>query len=256
MIYHYCNELLSNELLYLLFARFKKMALSAERQEEQRAPPPRQPGGQYHQGQSGVMSQPPQVQQALQGPPAGRPSSYAGSAGGGNGVRDNEVSLRPQGFSSAATNMRLGPKTPSMLPSSAISSMAVGSSPLGENSLLRSGHPALPSQLNPGGAKVVMMSMKQEPAAILKVQDKRPGGNKEKNRQKGPTREEVFGRIEKILGELLQHESTNEAAEAWKEDAWLPSKMAQTAVTHLYKQLLVKVSRNQSNWRTCTVVLS
>ena len=54
-------------------------------------------------------------------------------------------------------------------------------------------------------------------------------------------REEVFARIEKILGELLQHESTNEAAEAWKEDAWLPSKMAQTAVTHLYKLLLAKV---------------
>ena len=80
-------------------------------------------------------------------------------------------------------------------------------------------------------------------------QEKQPGRNKEKNRgQKGPTRDEVFARIEKILSELLQHESTNEAAEAWKEDAWLPSKMAQTAVTHLYKQLLLKV-----NWNAYTV---
>ena len=61
-------------------------------------------------------------------------------------------------------------------------------------------------------------------------------------------REEVFSRIEKILGELLQHESTNEAAEAWKEDAWLPSKMAQTAVTHLYKLLLAKVSERLRIW--------
>ena len=224
--------------------RFKKMALNnqqqQERGEEQRRPQlqQQQPGGQYHQGQS-PMSQPPHLQQALQGPPApaSRPSSYASSAGGGG----SEVSLRPQGLSASANNMRLGPKTPSMLPKSAISSVAEGSSPLGENSLLLSGHPSLPSQ--PAGSKVVMMKQ-QEPAIILK-QDKQPGKNKEKNRQKGPTREEVFARIEKILGELLQHESTNEAAEAWKEDSWLPSKMAQTAVTHLYKQLLVKVN---SNW--------
>ena len=227
--------------------RFKKMALNNQQNEEQRRPQQQQPGGQYHQGQS-PMSQPPHLQQALQGPPApaaSRPSSYASSAGGGG----SEVSLRPQGLSASANHMRLGPKTPSMLPKSAISSVADGSSPLGENSLLLSGHPSLPSQ--PAGGKVVMMKQ-QEPAIILK-QDKQPGRNKEKNRQKGPTREEVFARIEKILGELLQHESTNEAAEAWKEDSWLPSKMAQTAVTHLYKQLLVKVNlnltyRNQRGW--------
>merc|ERR1719192_1582354 len=127
-----------------------------------------------------------------------------------------------------------------MLPKSAISS--VESSPLGENSLLLSGHPSLPSQ--PAGMSKVVMMKQQEPAIILK-QDKQPGRNKGGNRQKGPTREEVFARIEKILGELLQHKSTNEAAEAWKEDSWLPSKMAQTAVTHLYKQLLLKESESE-----------
>ena len=221
--------------------RFKKMALNnaqnqqQQGEQEQRGRPQPPSGGQYHQGQS-PMSQPPHLQQALQGPPAhaasGRPSSYASSAGGGGG----EVSLRPQGLSASANNMRLGPKTPSMLPKSAISS--VESSPLGENSLLLSGHPSLPSQ--PAGMSKVVMMKQQEPAIILK-QDKQPGRNKGGNRQKGPTREEVFARIEKILGELLQHKSTNEAAEAWKEDSWLPSKMAQTAVTHLYKQLLLKV---------------
>ena len=171
---------------------------------------------------------------AVGGPPCPpapcRPPAWIGPGGGG------EVSLRPQGLSASANNMRLGPKTPSMLPKSAISS--VESSPLGENSLLLSGHPSLPSQ--PAGMSKVVMMKQQEPAIILK-QDKQPGRNKGGNRQKGPTREEVFARIEKILGELLQHKSTNEAAEAWKEDSWLPSKMAQTAVTHLYKQLLLKV---------------
>ena len=45
-----------------------------------------------------------------------------------------EVSLRPQ--TQAANQMLFKPKTPSMLPKSAISKTTDGSSPLGENSLL------------------------------------------------------------------------------------------------------------------------
>ena len=158
--------------------RFKKMVLSNQQQQPQQQQ--QQPtGGQYHQGQA-PMSQPPHLQQTLQGPPPPKPSgqsmqSSAPSRNSGGG----EVSLRPQG----ASNMLFKPKTPSMLPKSAISS-SEGSSPLGENSLNR---PA-PTMQQMGG-KVVMMRQ-QEPAIILKQSSHldKQGRNKEKNKQKGPTR--------------------------------------------------------------------
>ena len=64
----------------------------------------------------------------------GGPGGVLGPNGGGSGPggKDMEVSLRPQ----TANNMMFKPKTPSMLPKSAISKTTDGSSPLGENSLL------------------------------------------------------------------------------------------------------------------------
>ena len=57
--------------------------------------------------------------------------------------------------------------------------------------------------------------------------------------KKGPTREEVFAKVEAILDALLTKESTNEALEQWKE-ATFPNAMTQTAVNHLYKVMLEK----------------
>ena len=155
--------------------RFKKMVLSNQQQQPQHQQPT---GGQYHQGQA-PMSQPPHLQQTLQGPPPPKPPSMQSSAPSRNSGGGGEVSLRPQG----ASNMLFKPKTPSMLPKSAISS-SEGSSPLGENSLNR---PA-PTMQQMGG-KVVMMRQ-QEPAIILKQSSHldKQGRNKEKNKQKGPTR--------------------------------------------------------------------
>ena len=44
------------------------------------------------------------------------------------------------------------------------------------------------------------------------------------------------------MSELLEHKSTNESVEKWKEGNWLPSKMNQTALTHFYKLLVTKES--------------
>jgi hypothetical protein len=165
----------------------------------------------------------------------GGPAIMQGPGGPGPSMKEKdnmEVSLRPQ----AANSMLFKPKTPSMLPKSAMSNTPDGSSPLGENSLLG---PALPTQPN----KVMMMQ--QEPAIILKQASLDKGRNKDKNKQKGPTREEVFARMEKILDDLVETQSTNEAVEAWKEDNWLPSKMNQTAVTHFYKTLLSKQAESE-----------
>jgi phosphoketolase len=44
--------------------------------------------------------------------------------------------------------------------------------------------------------------------------------------------------VSSIVDNLVAKQSTNEAVELWKEDSWLPSKMTQTAVNHLYKVML------------------
>ena len=48
--------------------------------------------------------------------------------------------------------------------------------------------------------------------------------------------------METLLSELLEHLSTNESVEKWKEGNWLPSKMNQTALTHFYKLMVTKES--------------
>merc|ERR1712038_958782 len=109
--------------------------------------------------------------------------------------KDVELSLRPP-----SANMLFKPKTPSLLPKSAIGRVNDhGSSPLGENSLL-----------GPPPMQVQKMMMQQKEAPILIKQGSLDGkGRKEKNRQaaaaanKGPTREEVFERVDSIIDEMI-----------------------------------------------------
>ena len=62
--------------------------------------------------------------------------------------------------------------------------------------------------------------------------------------KKGPTREEVFAKVEAVLDALLSKESTNEALEQWKESSF-PNAMTQTAVNHLYKLMLEKTGHGK-----------
>jgi hypothetical protein len=143
--------------------------------------------------------------------------------------KDVEVSLRPQ---QSTANMLFKPKTPSMLPKSAISRTTDGTSPLGENSLLG---PSLP----PMHQKI----MQQKEANILIKQGSLDAkGRKEKKAaaNRGPTREEVFTKVDAILNEYLTHQNVAEAVESWKENDWLPSKMVQTGVSHYFKLMLDK----------------
>eukprot|EP00096_Caligus_rogercresseyi_P014028 TRINITY_DN657_c0_g1_i11.p1 TRINITY_DN657_c0_g1~~TRINITY_DN657_c0_g1_i11.p1 ORF type:complete len:940 (-),score=344.98 TRINITY_DN657_c0_g1_i11:828-3647(-) len=139
--------------------------------------------------------------------------SLPSSSGGVGSSKDgSELRLRPQ------SSMVLKPKTPSMLPKSAIS-RSDGSSPLGENSLL--GPPRLLT--------------KEAPPMIIKQ------GSLDKARQKnkGPTREEVFTKMDALLQELYTNGS-DASQDSWRKDlaAWLPCKMHQTAMNHLFKSLI------------------
>jgi len=161
------------------------------------------------------------------GPPGGAPPGSMNLLTGSQDIRvsqqskDAEVSLRPQ----SAANMLFKPKTPSMLPKSAIRG-ANDSSSMGGNSLLG---PQLP--LAPG---VVMMQ--QEAPIMIKQAPLDKGKGKDKGKSnKGPTREQVFSRVEAILADLIEGKNVDDAVQAWRENGWLPSKMNQTAVTHVFK---------------------
>ena len=133
--------------------------------------------------------------------------------GGGPGAANDLPPLRP-----SPNSMMLKPKTPSSLPKSAMAKLE--------------GMTPLPTASTPK----VSMTM-NEPAVII---SKPSSGDKKRQEKKnqGPTREEVFSKVSVILQQLVEHGSTNEASTAWREDGWLPAKMVNNALIHLYKSLV------------------
>jgi len=139
-------------------------------------------------------------------PPRFNKMSFASS-----GDRDPPP-LRP-----SPNSMMLKPKTPYSLPKSAMAKLD-GINPVP----------------NPKLDKVMMTS--NEPAVIIQ----KPASNSKKQNDKknqGPTRDEVFGKIDTILAKLTEDKSTNEAFTAWKESN-IPTKMVNNALIHLFKQIL------------------
>jgi len=130
---------------------------------------------------------------------------------GSSGDRDPPP-LRP-----SPNSMMLKPKTPYSLPKSAMAKLD-GINPVP----------------NPKIDKVMMTS--NEPAVIIQ----KPASNSKKQNDKknqGPTRDEVFGKIDLILAKLGENNSTNEAFTTWKE-ANFPAKMVNNALIHLFKQII------------------
>ena len=129
-------------------------------------------------------------------------------AGGFNGPGDS-APLRP-------ASMMLKPKTPSMLPKSAQAR--------DEGGMLQGGP----------GQRVTMMTP-SEPAVFISKQSSDKKRQEKKNQ--GPTREELFAKIDEILATLFSTGSTNEAFTLWKEGE-VPSKMVNNALIHLFKQII------------------
>jgi len=120
--------------------------------------------------------------------------------------------LRP-----SPNSMMLKPKTPYSLPKSAMAKLD------GIN-------PVPTSKID----KVMMTS--NEPAVIIQ---KSASNSKKMNDKKnqGPTRDEVFGKIDQILVKLTDNKSTNDAFTSWK-DIEIPTKMVNNALIHLFKAVL------------------
>jgi len=139
-----------------------------------------------------------------------------------NGGPNDPPPLRP-----SLNSMMFKPKTPSSLPKSAMANIQ--------------GVTPLPAATGP---KLLMTT--NEPALIITKSGSANKKNQEKKNQ-GPTKVEVFGKISDILKQLFEHKSTNEAVTAWREDNWLPAKMVNNALIHLYKEV---VKREDGEQRT------
>lgn len=126
-----------------------------------------------------------------------------------NSNSNGDIQLRP-------SNLMLKPKTPASLPKSA---------------RLDNG---LASGLQPNNGAMTMNVL--EPVYI----SSKKGGDKNRNNEKknqGPTREEVFKRVDLVVSKLTDTGSTNEAFTVWKE-ADIPNKMVNNALIHLFKQVV------------------
>ena len=113
-------------------------------------------------------------------------------------------------------SMMLKPKTPFSLPKSAM---------------------ARPDSVNPmPGSRNEKMMMTNEPPVIIQKASANAKKQQDKKNQ-GPTRDEVFGKIDSLLEKLYANNSTNEAFTTWKE-AEIPAKMVNNALIHMFKRIL------------------
>merc|ERR1719277_1268902 len=79
------------------------------------------------------------------------------------------------------------------------------------------------------------MSTNEPPVIIQKSSSNAKKLQDKKNQ--GPTRDEVFGKIDTLLEKLYETDSTNEAFTSWKE-AEIPAKMVNNALIHMFKRIL------------------
>lgn len=186
----------------------------------------RENGGNYNSRESPSYDKPGSNGQQTPDSPKDLPPRFKRMVMNNSGANDPPP-LRP-----SLNSMMFKPKTPSSLPKSAMANIQ--------------GVTPLPAATGP---KLLMTT--NEPALIITKSGSANKKNQEKKNQ-GPTREEVFGKISEILKQLFEHKSTNEAATAWREDNWLPAKMVNNALIHLYKEV---VKREDGEQRSLALAL-
>jgi len=128
-----------------------------------------------------------------------------------------EMAREPQSLRPTGNSMMLKPKTPFSLPKSAM---------------------ARPDAFNPlpSSRSDKMMMSTNEPPVIMQKSSSNAKKLQDKKNQ-GPTRDEVFGKIDALLEKLYETDSTNEAFTSWKE-AEIPAKMVNNALIHMFKRIL------------------
>ncbi|KAK7077492.1 Eukaryotic translation initiation factor 4 gamma 2 [Halocaridina rubra] len=147
---------------------------------------------------------------------------FSQTSTGGTGNTDGEVSLRP-----AATSMLLKPKTPGVLPQSAL-----GQQQTAEH------HRTLPlaPQPQPPNQKPSPPLIKDPPILIRQASTDKQRANK---KDKGPTRDEWLRRVKNVFEELLKEQNIDDALDNYR-SLKLPERYTaeatQTIITFLLSQ--------------------
>ncbi|XP_071551086.1 eukaryotic translation initiation factor 4 gamma 2 isoform X1 [Panulirus ornatus] len=158
---------------------------------------------------------------------------FSHSNTGVTGTSDGEVSLRP-----AATSMMLKPKTPGVLPQSALGSQQSNDHHHHHH------HNSLPlaPQPQPPNQKPTPPLMHKDPPILIKQAstDKSRANRKDK----GPSREEWLRRVKNVCEELTKEQSLEEAVESYR-SLKLPERLTAEAVQTIVNFLLNQEESNR-----------
>ncbi|XP_076068093.1 N-acetyltransferase 1 isoform X1 [Oratosquilla oratoria] len=143
-------------------------------------------------------------------------------SGGLGGPGDGEVSLRP-----APTSMMLKPKTPGVLPQSALGALPQG----------HQDHPALPlaPQPQPPNQKPTPPLLHKEPPILIKQasMDK----SKSNKRDRGPSRDEWLKRVKSVVEDLIKEQNVEDAVDNYR-NLKVPERLTADAVHTIITYLL------------------
>ncbi|KAK3885631.1 hypothetical protein Pcinc_010165 [Petrolisthes cinctipes] len=147
---------------------------------------------------------------------------------GGPGNSDGEVSLRP-----APSSMMLKPKTPGILPQSALGNQ--------QSDHHHSGLPFTPQPLPPN-QKPAPPLLHKDPPILIKQASMDKGRDKKKD--KGPSREEWLRRVKTVYEELMKEQNLDEAVESYR-NLKLPERLTSEAVQTTLSFLLGQEESNR-----------
>ncbi|KAK4319638.1 hypothetical protein Pmani_009422 [Petrolisthes manimaculis] len=147
---------------------------------------------------------------------------------GGPGNSDGEVSLRP-----APSSMMLKPKTPGILPQSALGNQ--------QSDHHHSGLPFTPQPLPPN-QKPAPPLLHKDPPILIKQASTDKGRDKKKD--KGPSREEWLRRVKTVYEELMKEQNLDEAVESYR-NLKLPERLTSEAVQTTLSFLLGQEESNR-----------
>ncbi|ROT62212.1 hypothetical protein C7M84_019959 [Penaeus vannamei] len=153
---------------------------------------------------------------------------FSHSSGGGSSSSDGEVSLRP-----AASSMMLKPKTPGVLPQSALGQQ-------GNDHHIHSSLPLAP-QPQPPNQKPTPPLMHKDPPILIKQASMEKS---KANRNKGPSREEWLRRVKNLSEQLLKEQNLDETVDNYR-SLKLPERLTAEAAQVIINLLLTQEESNR-----------
>ncbi|XP_047473929.1 eukaryotic translation initiation factor 4 gamma 2-like isoform X1 [Penaeus chinensis] len=153
---------------------------------------------------------------------------FSHSSGGGSSSSDGEVSLRP-----SASSMLLKPKTPGVLPQSALGQQ-------GNDHHIHSSLPLAP-QPQPPNQKPTPPLMHKDPPILIKQASMEKS---KANRNRGPSREEWLRRVKNLSEQMLKEQSLDETVENYR-SLKLPERLTAEAAQVIINLLLTQEESNR-----------